>query len=48
MIVEVRFMIPRPYYLNLLNRYKDISLVKILAGIRRCGKSTIMEMFVRI
>lgn len=38
-------MIPRPYYLNLLNRYKDISLVKILAGIRRCGKSTIMEMF---
>lgn len=38
-------MIPRPYYLDLLNRYKDLPLVKILAGIRRCGKSTILEMF---
>lgn len=38
-------MIPRPYYLNLLNRYKDLSLVKILVGIRHCGKSTIIEMF---
>lgn len=38
-------MIPRPYYLNLLNRYKNLPLVKILAGIRRCGKSTILEMF---
>lgn len=38
-------MIPRPYYLDLLNRYKDLPLVKILAGIRRSGKSTILEMF---
>ena len=38
-------MIPRPYYLDLLNRYKDLLLVKILAGIRRSGKSTILEMF---
>lgn len=45
MIVEVHFMIPRPYYLDLLNRYKDLPLVKILAGIRRSGKSTILEMF---
>lgn len=43
--MEVTFMIPRPYYLNLLNRYKNLPLVKILAGIRRCGKSTILEMF---
>ena len=38
-------MIIRPYYLDLLNRYRDLPLVKILAGIRRCGKSTILDMF---
>lgn len=37
-------MIPRPYYLNILRTYRDVRLVKILAGIRRCGKSTILEM----
>lgn len=37
-------MITRPYYLDILRTYRDISLVKILAGIRRCGKSTILDM----
>ncbi len=37
-------MIIRPYYVNILRKYRDIPLVKLLAGIRRCGKSTIMEM----
>ena len=37
-------MIIRPHYLNILKTYRDIPLVKILAGIRRCGKSTILEM----
>lgn len=37
-------MIVRPYYLNLLKTYRDVPLVKILAGIRRCGKSTILDM----
>lgn len=37
-------MIIRPQYLELLKTYRDIPLVKILAGIRRCGKSTILEM----
>lgn len=37
-------MILRPYYLDILRTYRDVSLVKILAGIRRCGKSTILEM----
>ena len=35
-------MIVRPYYLDLLKTYRDVPLVKILAGIRRCGKSTIL------
>ncbi|HKM21526.1 MAG TPA: ATP-binding protein [Lachnospiraceae bacterium] len=37
-------MIVRPHYLNILKTYRDIPLVKVLAGIRRCGKSTILEM----
>lgn len=37
-------MIERPHYLNLLKNYRDVPLVKILAGIRRCGKSTILDM----
>lgn len=37
-------MIIRPQYLELLRTYRDIPLVKILAGIRRCGKSTLLEM----
>lgn len=37
-------MIIRPYYLDILKTYRDVPLVKILAGIRRCGKSTILDM----
>lgn len=37
-------MIIRPQYMDRLKTYRDVPLVKILAGIRRCGKSTILEM----
>lgn len=37
-------MIIRPYYMKRLKTYRDVPLVKILSGIRRCGKSTILEM----
>ena len=37
-------MIVRPYYLDILRTYRNVPLVKILAGIRRCGKSTILNM----
>lgn len=37
-------MIIRPKYLDILKTYRDVQLVKILSGIRRCGKSTILEM----
>lgn len=37
-------MIVRPCYLEILKTYRDVPLVKILSGIRRCGKSTILEM----
>lgn len=34
----------RPDYIDAINPYIDVPLVKILAGVRRCGKSTILEM----
>lgn len=37
-------MIIRLQYMNALRIYRDVPLVKILAGIRRCGKSTVLEM----
>lgn len=37
-------MIIREAYMNILRTYRDVPLVKILAGIRRCGKSTILDM----
>ena len=37
-------MILRSYYLNALKKYRNIPVVKILSGIRRSGKSTILDM----
>ena len=34
----------RQIYLDKLRPFIDVKLVKILAGIRRCGKSTILDM----
>ena len=38
-------MILRPDYVGELLKYIDTPLVKIVSGVRRCGKSTILEMF---
>jgi len=38
-------MLQRPEYLTRLIGYKDKELIKVITGIRRCGKSTILEMF---
>lgn len=37
-------MIHRPEYVDKIMTYKDTPFVKILTGVRRCGKSTIMKM----
>lgn len=37
-------MIERPMYLDRIMAYVDTPFVKILTGIRRCGKSTILKM----
>lgn len=37
--------IERASYLNKLIAFKDKNLIKVITGIRRCGKSTIMEIY---
>lgn len=46
-MTEVVIMILRPDYINAITPFIDVPLVKILAGVRRCGKSTIFEMLTR-
>lgn len=38
-------MIKREFYLNKLIKYKNNDFVKIITGVRRCGKSTILLLF---
>ena len=37
-------IIQRPLYIEKIKPFIDVKIVKILSGIRRCGKSTILEM----
>lgn len=39
-------MIERTTYLEELKRWKDKDLIKVVTGIRRCGKSTLFEQFI--
>ena len=38
-------MINRVEYLNQLIDFKDKQLIKVVTGIRRCGKSTLFELY---
>ncbi len=38
-------LINRPRYMNILLQHKDVDLVKIVTGIRRCGKSSLLDLF---
>ncbi len=38
-------MIERKEYLELLKSFKDKQLIKVVTGIRRCGKSTLYELY---
>ena len=39
-------MIQRTEYLEELKRWKDKDLIKVITGIRRCGKSTLFALFI--
>ena len=37
--------IQREAYLSILRNFKDQQIIKVITGIRRCGKSTLLELF---
>ena len=39
-------MIERTNYLKQLIDFKDQKLIKIITGIRRCGKSTLFDIYI--
>lgn len=39
-------MIKRIEYLEETKKWKDEDLIKVVTGIRRCGKSTLLELFI--
>ncbi len=39
-------MIERKEYLDRLKKWKDKDLIKVITGIRRCGKSTLFELYI--
>jgi hypothetical protein len=38
-------MIPRKEYLDFLIRSRDLHIIKVISGVRRCGKSTLFELY---
>ena len=38
-------MIKRENYINFLLKLKDKQIIKVVTGIRRCGKSTLFELY---
>ena len=37
--------INRDHYLSILKNFKDQQIIKVITGIRRCGKSTLLEIY---
>lgn len=40
-------MIERVEYLSKLRKFKDKELIKVVTGIKRCGKSTLFDLFIK-
>ncbi|KFI96892.1 ATP-binding protein [Bifidobacterium stellenboschense] len=38
-------MIERPAYMDWLERWRDKDVIKVITGLRRCGKSTVLRLF---
>ena len=38
-------MFPRPQYLDLLVKFKDTEFIKVITGVRRSGKSVLMQLY---
>lgn len=42
---EVSHMVLRHQYLDKLNQLKDKNIIKVITGVRCCGKSTLLKQF---
>jgi len=40
-------LIPRPQFLNILIKFREIDVIKVVTGVRRCGKSTLFELYIK-
>lgn len=38
-------MIAREKYISKINSYRDLEIIKVITGVRRCGKSTLLKMY---
>lgn len=38
-------IVDRPRYLDFLNRHKDKEIIKVISGVRRSGKSVLLNLF---
>ena len=43
--MDITAKITRPYYLEWLASWKDKDIIKVVSGIRRAGKTTLLELF---
>ena len=43
-VVAVERIVDRPRYLERIRPFMDVPVMKILTGVRRCGKSTLLDM----
>ena len=44
-VFKMNGMIQRPQYMEFLMDWKDRQIIKVVSGIRRCGKSTLFDLF---
>ena len=39
-------LISRPYYINWLQSWREKNVIKVVSGVRRCGKSTLFKLYI--
>ncbi|MDR3287878.1 MAG: ATP-binding protein [Peptococcaceae bacterium] len=42
----MRQLIPRPHFLENLKRFREVDVIKVVTGVRRCGKSTLFALYI--
>ena len=45
MFTDKKSLIERTHYMQMLRNLKDQNIIKVISGVRRCGKSTLLSMF---